>query len=306
MTVYLDVILLLNFCIDYLLLMLTGIFLKRELNRKRIALSALLASLYVLVIFYPYVSVLYHPIFKFLFSMVVILLAFRFQRFTYFMQNVAMFYFVTFMIGGGLIALRFFLQSDSQILNGMIVTKQSGLGDPFSWLFIIIGFPLVWLFSHHRISNINVRKLAYDQMANVEIHIGEDVYHLKGLIDSGNQLMDPITRDPVMILDMNYVNLPSEIVALVKQSDLGLRSGVISEHPWDVRLRLVPYRSVGQDHTFMLAIRPDFIQIIHDNQKYVTKRCLIGLSSQLLSSEGDYACIVHPKMLLQSTSPTAS
>ncbi|MFA8437579.1 sigma-E processing peptidase SpoIIGA [Pueribacillus sp. YX66] len=294
MTVYVDVIWLLNFFTDYLLLMLTGLFLKRKINKLRIAISSAVASMYVLLIFTHYASVFYHPVSKFICSMIIVYIAFRFKRFSYFFQNVAMFYFVTFMIGGGLIAVRFFLLTDSQLLNGIASMPFTGYGDPISWLFVAIGFPLLWFFTRERLTNMEYRSMTFEQMADVQIFIEEEIIQLKGLIDSGNLLTDPITKVPVMIMDISTVNKSLQLHELHESS----LSMIDNEHPWYSRVRLIPFRSVGQEQQMLVALRPERIEIVHNDDKFIVKHCLVGLSKQRLSSDGDFECILHPKMLL--------
>ncbi len=294
MTVYLDVIWLLNFFTDYLLITLTGVFLKRKINKIRIVISAAFASFYVLLIFTPLSAFFYHPMSKLAISMIIVLIAFRFKRFSYFLQNVAMFYFVTFMIGGGLIAFRFFLQTESQLLNGIASMQFSGYGDPISWLFVIIGFPLLWFFSKERLTAMEYRTITYEKLADVKIFIGAEIIRLKGLIDSGNLLTDPITKAPVMIMELSKAKESLQLDELY-ESPL---AEVNADHPWYSRIRLVPFRSVGQEQQMLVAFRPDRIEIVHDEETFIVNHCLVGLSKQRLSNDGDFECILHPKMLL--------
>jgi len=303
MTIYLDVIWLLNLGTDYLLLMLTGLLLKRKIHVKRILAGSFLASLYVLLIFFPYTAILYHPVFKVFYSMLIVVVSFGFKRFSYFFQNVAMFYLVTFMVGGGLLAIHYFMLTDSELLNGIAEMKTGGFGDPVNWAFVVIGFPIVWFFSRSRIQQLEVRKLIYDEMAQVEIRINDDVFTLTGLVDSGNQLNDPVTKSPVMIIDMNGIKLPNDLVERIKNPAM-FSNG--NHSVWDSRVRIIPYRAVGQENQFLFALRPDAIRIFQNGKVYKVKRGLIGLSEHPLSSEGDYQCIIHPKMLLFAESSNAS
>lgn len=289
MTIYLDVIWLLNFFTDYLLLKLTGLLLKREIVKFRLIFSSALASFYVFTVFTPYAPILFHPISKFIFSLIIVSIAFRFQRFSYFIQNVFMFYFVSFMIGGGLIAMRFFLQTESELINGIISTQFTSFGDPLSWLFVAIGFPLLWHFSRERLAQIEYRSLKYNEIATVFVYVEDKIIKLKGLIDSGNLLADPITKVPVMIMDMTNVDESLRLKELCEHS--------LENHPLKSRVRFIPYRTVGQEK-LLVAFRPDRIEIVHNEKTYVVKHCLVGLSQQQLSNDRDFECILHPKMLL--------
>jgi stage II sporulation protein GA (sporulation sigma-E factor processing peptidase) len=303
-TIYLDVIWFLNFCTDFLLLSLTGLFLKRDLKKLRLFTGTLIASCYVIVIFSPMSYLFYHPLFKLIFSMLLMVIVFGYKKFSYFMQNLCMFYFVTFMIGGGMFAVHYFLQSDWEVIKSLTEAKSTGYGDPISWSFVLIGFPSLWYFSKHRVEHLEVRKIHYDQIADVTIQIEDFRFTIKGLIDSGNQLTDPITKIPVMILDINHCQLSEMLYKQLKDvmSSLELEEN----HSWQDRMRIIPYRGVGQVQEFLTAIKPDLVTIIQGETTYETKKCLIGLSEHSLSSENDFQCILHPKMLLHSSNHHAS
>jgi stage II sporulation protein GA (sporulation sigma-E factor processing peptidase) len=298
MTVYLDVIWFLNFCIDYVLISLTAHVLKRNASKKRILLATLVASSYVILIVYPEFMIFSQPVLKFLFSIVIMLIAFGFKRFRYMLKNLAMFYFISFVTGGGIFALHYFMQTDAEIMNGVLTTKGSGMGDPVSWLFVVTGVPALWYFSKKRIDDITVQKMDAESIVTVMIRIDEIEIQAIGLIDTGNKLYDPISKMPVMVLDMNIhgFNFPDAIQTASR--DVLSIGSEDSDHPWINRLRIVPYRSVGNQQ-FLACIKPDSIEIVKDGNHVKTPPSLVGFSWTALSSEGQFDAIVHPKMYLQ-------
>ncbi|MBM6618538.1 sigma-E processing peptidase SpoIIGA [Bacillus suaedaesalsae] len=305
MTVYLDAIWLLNFCIDASLLLLTAMILKRKIQKVRLIISALIGSAIVLFILTPYFSIVSHPVVKLLFSVVMVLIAFGFKRFRYFFQALLTFYFSTFLLGGGMLGIHFFMKSDIEIWNGVVATKSTGFGSPVSWGFVFVSFPLLWYFSKTRLEDMEIKKIQYDQLVEISISIEERSIMLRGLVDSGNQLYDPITKSPVMILDISRAKgfLPPEIIE--KSDGLDSFSMSDSSHPWESRLRIIPYRGVGQQHEFLVAIKPDFVTIRQNEDDIYVKKVLIGLSKSTLSSDDEFDCIIHPKMLLQSSIQSA-
>lgn len=298
MAIYLDVIWFLNFCIDFLLIVLTGIFLKRKMQKWRLIAGSLIGSSYVLMLFIPMDFSMYHPVIKFVFSFIIILVSFGFQKFSYFLKNVAMFYFVTFVTGGGLFAAHYFLQTDLSIMHGVLATKTTGKGDLLSWAFVCIGFPAVWLFSKKRVDDIKVQKIHYSELVQVEIKIGDCCIRASGLIDSGNKLHDPITKVPVMILDLNQHenDIPEKIIEFSKDMD-SYSSNQGSGHEWESRLRIIPFRAVGKDHEFLPAIKPDEVIISSKHGVFSCTRVLLGLTYTTLSSENKFSCIVHPEVM---------
>jgi stage II sporulation protein GA (sporulation sigma-E factor processing peptidase) len=298
MTLYLDVIWFLNFCIDYLLIALTAHVLKRNASKKRILLASTLASSYIFLIAFENSSVLLGPIFKFVFSVFIMIVAFGFRRIRFVVKNVAMFYFVSFVTGGGIFALHYFMKSDIAIMEGIITTQGSGLGDPISWLFVVAGVPALWYFSKKRVEDITIEKMNGDHLVRVKITIGDTVLYANGLIDTGNKLYDPITKLPVMILDMNvHGDVFPEVIRLAAKDVMTIGSRDY-DHPWLNKLRIVPFRSVGEQQ-FLACIKPETIEIEKDGIIAKAPQSLVGLSWSALSSDNQFDAIVHPKMFLQ-------
>ena len=80
---------------------------------------------------------------------------------------------------------------------------------------------------------------------------------LRALIDTGNTLKDPMTNEPVLVLDW------SAAARLLPESNLReqdflhpaeLMRRLMLEHP-GLRARLVPYRAVGVSQGLLLAVR---------------------------------------------------
>ncbi|MGP4080319.1 sigma-E processing peptidase SpoIIGA [Pseudalkalibacillus sp. R45] len=297
MAIYLDVIWFLNFCIDFLLLWLTSVILKREVSKKRLAVGAFLGSLYVLFLFLD-TAIIYHPIIKFFYSVFIIITTFGYKRFGYFVQGLFMFYFSTFITGGGILGLHYFLQTDAKIVNGVVKTQSSGMGDPISWLFVILMVPIMLYFTKKRVDHIEVRKLRYDQVMNFELKIDSLTLKGVGLLDSGNQLHDPISKQPVMIVDMTVFadQIPSAVINHAKSLD-SIGELVDEPNPWQDRMRIIPYRAVGSANQFLTGFKADSIGIWDNGEKYETSNVIVGLSFTNISGEGEYNAILHPKML---------
>ena len=294
--IYLDVIWLLNFLIDLLLLLLTAIVLKRKMTKIRLLAGGTFASLYVLFLFSPWESLAMNPAVKTLYSLIIILIAFGFIRFRLFLQAWLMFYFVNFAAGGGLLGLHFFLQNDTSFIKGTFATHTSGMGSPISWLFVFIGFPVIYWYSKQRMESIETAKLRYEQIYPVMVRAAGMTFHLKGFVDSGNRLEDPISRRSVMIIDMTEVGnqFPDSIIKLTNKSYFSEEK---LPQAFEGKLSLLPYRTVGENQQFMWVIKPDEVTVYEDEQPYKASYVLLGLSYTKLSDRQDYNCLLHPKMM---------
>ncbi|TCJ06066.1 sigma-E processing peptidase SpoIIGA [Cytobacillus praedii] len=299
MEVYLDIIWALNFLFDSLLLYLTAIILKRDVRLWRIFAGGLIGSVIILLSITPLHSYAGHPITKLLFSIVMVLTSLGFKRIRFFLNGLMTFYLVTFLIGGSLIGVHYFLKFDFKLSSSVLIASVKGFGDPISWLFILIGFPIAWHLSKRNMEAIEITKIQYDSLIKVIIQINDVSYSFKGLIDSGNQLYDPISKMPVMFVSIRerVTDFPEDLVEMAKNPEKIILGAEEVAPDWENRMRIIPYSVLGQEHQLIIAIKPDKILIEKEDELYHVESGLVSFSIQQLSPDDAFQCIVHPKML---------
>ncbi|GGJ86637.1 sporulation sigma-E factor-processing peptidase [Lentibacillus kapialis] len=306
MTIYLDAVWLLNLCLDMMLLMLTQALAKDSTKRLRILFGAFVASLLVpLSIYYPdsfFTSVMG----KLLYSIIIIICSFRIYSVYQMFKLLLLFYFTTFSIGGGLIAVHFLFQDPVGLSPNGVLTFNSGYGDPISWLFVVIGFPVIWYFTKSRMDKHAAEKIRYDQVCPATIQIRQISQSTTAYIDSGNQLTDPLTKKPVIIGDEYLLKqwFSDEEWRLLEKVHETLDFEKIPEK-WQNRIQIVPFQGVEGIRTFMLAIKPDKVTIVYDEQEIVTRKVLIGIQFAGLTKDQSYHCLLHPQIIKMATPASA-
>lgn len=298
LVIYVDIIWLLNWFFDCLLLYWTAILLKRNVPYWRLVFGGLIGSLIIILSFTSYVAWADHILIKLLFSIFMILMAFGFIRWSLFLKSLATLYFITFLSGGIILGLHYLFSFQ---VAEMTATTQAGMnkfGDPMSWLFVVIGFPLAWYYSKRTLDGMEMTKIKHEQLVNVFIKVGDFEATFKGFIDTGNQLYDPLSRAPVMIVSIRgyETQLPTDFLSLINNSEK-LVEGDISDYTWAERIRMIPYKVVGNNHQLLVAIRPDRLEIKQGEKVYTSIKGIVAFTIQQLSSNHEYQCIVHPKML---------
>ncbi len=225
-------------------------------------------------------------------------MAFGYRRFKFFWQATITFYITTFILGGGLIGLHYFFQYESPFSKSLLIASVKGFGDPISWVFVIIGFPVIWFISTKQSEKWEMSKIRFNETVKVYVEMMGMKWNFTGLVDSGNQLYDPITKLPVMIVSTNQLKdeLPSEILKTSQNPDEYLNGSILLPQGWDYRLRMIPARTVGQSGELLVAFKPDQI-VIETKAGQIEPKGLIAFSSHSLSSEGMFDCIIHPKMM---------
>lgn len=233
-------------------------------------------------------------------SILMVLIAFGYKRLRFFLKALMTLYVATFLIGGALMGTHYFIQSDLVLSTKVLMSSVKGFGDPISWLFVLIGFPAAWHFARKNVESMEMTKIQFDQIVNVKVNIEGESIEVKGLVDSGNQLYDPLSKLPVMIVSIkNQLEvLPKSIkqLALVEPEPLIMGVQEIPDE-WQHRIRIIPCRVVGQEHQLIVGVKTDFINIDHNGTQYLFEKGLVSFTTQQLSADDAFQCIVHPKML---------
>jgi len=305
MVIYLDIILLLNLAINTLLIWFTAYFRKETVIWWRIVVAAAFGSTYIAFFFFPSFAGMYQWFGKLLFSILMLLISFPYRRFLAFLQTLCIFYFMAFVFGGGVFGLEYLLSTRSEIVNGILITHNDGFGVGTKPTFLIVasGFVLVYFLSRKSYQAIQEPRKIEAFLVEVVVKVSGESVLCRGLVDTGNQLHEPITRIPVMVMEHQLLQhmLPAAISSLVKEESAKLESmdacldSLSAE--WQARIRLIPFRSVSRGMDFMVAIKPDAVTIVQNGLRFETERVLIGLNPIALAADGKYQAIVHPALI---------
>jgi stage II sporulation protein GA (sporulation sigma-E factor processing peptidase) len=303
MIVYVDLIFFMNFAIDGTLLLATGWTRKIKMKGWRIAAGAGIGALYVIMMLFPETSILFTLMFKFIFSVFMILVSFGFGRLQQFLRTIGAFYLVNFVAAGGILGIHYLLLSSSDVMNGIWYTHSGGFSFQvkLSMGFILLASVLVvWFYS--RMAQSSQRQLQVATwITDLKICLDGHEFTCKGLIDTGNRLYDPLTNIPVLVAEVGILRgyLPDTWVKRIQNAeveqifmDLDKASFIGRE-----RIRLVPFRGINKGGQFMLAIKPDQVRVLYKEQWITTSKVLVGIDGGNLSSDGTYQAILHPELI---------
>jgi len=301
--VYLDLIFLINFLMDGALLLVTAWTRKLRFKWWRMACAAAIGASYVIMMLFPEFSALFTFAAKFLFSAIMIVTAFGFGKLPVFLRNLATFYLVSFALAGGIFGFHYFFMPSMDVWNGIVFTQsgghlfQVGLSGWFIAVFFVF---MIWYFL--RVFRSTKQREALSALtAKVEVQVEDFVLSCTGLVDTGNQLYDPLTKTPVMIVEAGLWKevIPESWIKQIQTSDVDkiLAAMGADSFVWQDRLRVVPYRGVNRSTQFMLAIKPDSVKVYYNEKTLQTGKVLIGFDGGILSSDGSYQAIIHPMLL---------
>lgn len=307
MVIYADLIFLMNLMIDAAMLYMTAWCRRLKPPWWRIWLGAVIGASYVVMMLFPTMSSMLTFAVKCLFSVVMLSVSFGVKDLGYFIRNLAVFYMVNFATAGGMIGIHYMLQSTNEVMNGIVFTQSGTIGfqvQVSTALIVTILIPILW-WLRKVLSMLKQRETIRIFRASLTVYFDEIKITCDGLIDTGNQLYDPLTRTPVIVMEVNGLrSILSD--AWLRRIEKGETEEIMlaleEENPiWRHRLRFIPYQGIQKGTHFMLALKPDEVVIMQEDRSYRTKKVLIGLKGGTLSREGDYQAIIHPDLVTEST-----
>lgn len=281
---------------------MTAFFRRRQVKWWRLLIGSLVGTTYVFILFVDALSPLYSWYGKLGLSILMMITTFGLRRMDLLFKDTLIFYVVSFLFGGGIFAFSFLLQGQESTLNGLLVFEDSYVFPKASLFTLAIGYVLMFIVSKLYFQAIEVGKRKENYVLSYRLSILGECVEGKGLLDTGNGLHEPITRIPVIILHIDVLAslIPSSLIDLIKRGDDAfLYTNRFVELPieWQSRLRVIPYRGVGNGTQMLIAIVPDWIEIVDDSKVYRTKRIRVGLKVDRLTSDDTYNAILHPAIL---------
>ena len=227
MRVYLDLVVLLNFGVDFLLLLGTNRLSGYRSQILRVGLSACIGGIYAGICMLPGFYFLSNLLWRIISLGIMSAIAFGIDRSA--IRRGIVFTFLCMALGGLAMGLGRGSFS-SLLLSAAVLTGMC-----------IIGFGGI---------------IGAKQYAKVQLRHEDKVYHITALQDSGNTLTDPVTGGRVLIVDSRVA---WDLLGMNKEQ-LSDPIGTIEQGKFK-GLRFIPYRAVGQPGGMLLAVTVDEVLI---------------------------------------------
>lgn len=277
--VYIDILFLINFMINFTLLKITSVFSKRDCNVLRLCLASFLGAVYAACMFLPGMKVLYVFPFKILTSAIMVRIIFPDCRFFHLIKSLFIFLLTSFTFAGVLLALVYF--SGSEADGGVFV------GDGI----LYFGLSLKILISASIISytiivtaTAIIKRTKKLGIKKIRISLGDKECEISALPDTGNMLCDPISQSPVIIAEKKHI-LPLFPDGMPDYT---------SDNQYGVKLRIIPYSSLGNPNGILTGFVPDSVSV--DGRK--TKSAIIAIADNILSPSDEYNALFNPNIII--------
>ncbi|HET7559695.1 MAG TPA: sigma-E processing peptidase SpoIIGA, partial [Limnochordia bacterium] len=136
------------------------------------------------------------------------------------------------------------------------------------------------------------------------IEINGRSVRLDGLIDTGNQLRDPLGGEPVVIVGAAAVRGAfgeafDELLEALAASPHDFSQVFAYASPeWARRIRVVPFVAIGRQNGLLLGFRPDAIAVGVEGRLVPSRPCIVAVSVDDLGQKGDYQALVPPALVM--------
>ena len=231
MKIYYEEVFILNYLLDFMILYGTKRILKRNNKIIRIIIGSIMGSFTTFLLFINISSFILF-LFKIIISILLVIITFGFKNI---IKNTIYFYLISIVLGGFCYLF--------EINNNFFLVLSS---------FIVIGILIKEFLSYKEI---------YSNKYLVTIIMGKKKYKLEGFIDTGNRLVDPISKKSVLLCNLNIESR---------------------------NIIYVPYKALNTSGVIK-CIKPDKI-IINDREF----DCLVGISKDKFTIDED--CILPNKL----------
>lgn len=274
-TVYIDVLFVINFIINYLVLFATAKILALSFRRIRLLLAAALGALYAVFSFFPSFSFLFSAFGKLLSAFFIVLISFGRRRL---ISSLLTFLLSSLLFGGLLLALSF-------VAKDSFVEVQNGI--------YYIDISITLLLSSSLASYILLR-LAFSRRGSVSSRsiVSVTVENcgkratIPTLCDTGNSLRDPKSGSRVLVSDLETLQgvLPENSREILEKH-AGYFPLALSSLPG---FRLIPYKTVGSAFSLILAFAPERLYI----ENKLETGALCAISEAPVSDGSGYHAII--------------
>ena len=197
MKIYIDIVFMINFMFDFLLLLTVNVVLKRNAKLKRIFIGSFIGGLSIFLLFINLNS-LELFLFKIIISILMIIITFGRNNF---FKNILYLYFISIILGGFL----YYLNMEFSYKNSGLVFFHNGFS--INFILLIILSPII-LYIY--IKQVKELKIINSYHYNISFIYRRKKYNYFGYVDTGNKIYDPYTHKPVILLyDKNFnINKP--------------------------------------------------------------------------------------------------
>ena len=275
MIVYVDVLILLNFLVDYFLLLFVAKLLNINFKIKRLILGALTGGISSLCIFFNIGYKILEILINLSVSVIICLVAFGFKNVKLFLKRTLLLYLVTLLYAAIMFLVHRFINHDALVINNSFVYLN------ISPLFLIVATVVIYI-CLALLKKIFRTDAKFSKRVKLSLCIENNKAELSAIIDSGNSIVDVFSKSEIIIVDKNTAG------KLFKTKDF--KNDIFLQK----RYRIIPCSTVGGNGC-LEGYRIDKACVTFENKEVLLEKPILAISKTEFCD--DYQAILNPKIL---------
>lgn len=291
MTIYLDVVLVENLCMNYIIFFASAYVLKKKVKHIRLIISALIGGIYSILAYVQILQIYSNIICKFILSIVMVYIAYKPKNIKELTKDIIFFYLVSFVFGGTAFALLYFIKPQEILMkNGVYVgtypLKIAVLGG-------IVGFTILVV----ALKFIKIKLTKKDIFCNICIYIEDKCLEMIAILDTGNMLKDPITNSPVIIVEKDklkdiFPNIILDNLSNIVGGDMPKELYENENMKYITKFRVIPFKTIGKENGLLLGFKVNKVKIEIDETSKIINNVIVGIYDSKLSKKETYSALI--------------
>ena len=132
MTIYIDIVIIENLIMNYIILLATGMVLKIEIKHMRLILASLVGAIYTVLVYMQIIPIYSNFLLKIILSFVIVYIAFRVQSIKQMWKNLLFFYLTSFVFGGTAFALLYIVKPQEILMKNRFIFRNISVKNCYS------------------------------------------------------------------------------------------------------------------------------------------------------------------------------
>ncbi|GAA0121528.1 MAG: sigma-E processing peptidase SpoIIGA [Clostridium argentinense] len=261
MVIFLDEILFENFLVNLFILSITLQTIKKKTKFTKEIISAAFGSLYVLVMVIPRLNFLHGRLFNVIMAFIMIIICLRKEGKLICIKGTVIFILYAMLLAGA--TYYFSLNNNPKLLFNNAMFK-------FNYKKIVLSGMILYLIINRVVVYVKDRKILHNYIYTIDIFVNNKKLTVKGFLDTGNELREPITDLPVIIVEKDVLK-ELELTNYAKYS--------------------IGYSVVNGKDGKLEGFKPDSISIAFE-ENVVLKDAIIAFCDNKLSKGNDYNALL--------------
>lgn len=260
MIVNIDILIIENSIVNYFLLYLTSQTLRIRKTFKNIALPAVIGGLYVVTLIFPKLYFFTALPFKLLIALLMICILFYKNTFLFNLKALIIYILYSMLLAG----LCFFIE-----INYSEPGQFSSVIYNFTYKKLMLALIVLYLVINRLVILIRDRIQLNSLIYTVDIVFKNDKKVVKAFLDTGNELREPATNLPVMILESYFLDKCLE----------------------EKEIYYISYKTVNGEIRKLKGFKPECIRI-HKGNNLEIRQVVIALCENKLSNISEYNALL--------------